>query len=147
MKIILSKDVPKLGKRYDVKSVSDGHALNLLIPRGLAILATPEALKNLETQKARLEGERKVQEELLLKNIKELEGVTLNITGKANDKGHLFAGLHREEIASELNKQTKLVLDPSFIQVDHPIKEIGTHSIVVKTAGKSVSFKLIIKKA
>ena len=69
----------------------------------------------------------------------------MNITGKANEKGHLFAGLHREEIAKEIEKQTQLQVDPTFIQLDHPIKEVGEHEIAVKGGGKSAKFKVVIE--
>jgi large subunit ribosomal protein L9 len=146
MKVILLKDVPKLGKRFDIKDVSSGHAINLLIPQGLVVTATPDALKRFEVQKKQVEGERAIHEELLVKNIKGLDGITLNIAGKANDKGHLFAGLHREEIAKEIEKQTRLQVDPSFIQLDQPLKEIGEHTVVVKGGGKEAKFKVVVTK-
>jgi len=145
MKIILLKDVAKLGRKHDVKNVSDGHALNLLIPQGLVIPATPEALKQLEIQKAKTEGQKKVHEGLLAQNMKNLGSTTITIAGKANEKGHLFAGLHREVIAQELSKQSGLQIDPSFIQVEHPIKEIGEHQVEVKGGGKSAKFTLVVK--
>jgi len=83
---------------------------------------------------------------LLLKNINGLNGVTLNMAGKANDKGHLFAGLHVEDIAAEISRQTKLQIDPTSIRIGHPIKEIGEHEITVEAAGKSVKFKLVIER-
>ncbi len=145
MKVILLKNVSKLGKRFDVKEVNSGHALNFLIPRGLAIAGTVEALKRVEIEKAKEVGERKVQEDLLNKNIQELEQVILTISGKANAKGHLFAGLHKEEIANELNKQSRIQIDPSFIALEHPIKEVGEHTIHVRTEGRSANFKLIVE--
>jgi large subunit ribosomal protein L9 len=154
MKIILLKDVPKLGKKFDVKDVSSGHALNLLIPQGLAVSATPEQMKRVLVDKERLDAERKIHEDLLIKNIKDLEGTTLTICSKANDKGHLFAGIHREELVAELKKQTELQIDPSFIQLEHPIKEVGEYSIEVMSpvpidtqsgkGGKSAKFKVVI---
>ena len=146
MKVILLKDIVKLGHKFDVKEVSSGHAQNLLIPRGEAIAATQQALKRLEAEKAKAEAERKVQTDLLLKNINGLNGVTLNMAGKANDKGHLFAGLHVEDIAAEISRQTKLQIDPTSIRIGHPIKEIGEHEITVEAAGKSVKFKLVIER-
>ena len=147
MKIILLKDIPKLGRKYEVKNASDGHAVNMLIPRGLAIAATPENLRRFETEKAKYDSERKVHEALLADNLKALEDVVLNISGKASDKGHLFAALHKEAIALELEKQARIQLDPSFIQLDHPIKEVGEHIVEVKGEGKSVKFKVVIKAA
>ena len=147
MKVILLKDVAKLGKKFDIKTVSDGHGLNLLIPQKLAIIATSQALKQLELQKAQIEAEKKIHEELLAQNIKGLSETVLTIVGKANAKGHLFAGVHREEIALELQKQTRLQVDPSFIQIEHPLKELGEHMIEVKAGGKSAKFKILIIKA
>lgn len=145
MKVILLKDVPKLGRKHDVKDISSGHALNLLIPQGLAVTATAETLKQNDILRAQTEGERKVHEDLMIMNIKGLDGITLNVSGKANEKGHLFAGLHREAIAAEIFKQTQLQVDPSFIQLDHPLKETGEHEIEVRGGGKSAKFKVIIE--
>ena len=145
MKIILLKDVAKVGRRYEIRDISDGYAVNLLIPNGLAISATPTALKRIEKEKEKEDIEKKVHFDLLIKNLKDLEGITLTIVGKANEKGHLFAGLHREDIAKELEKQTRLQIDPSFINLEHPIKEVGEHTIEVKEAGKSAKFKVLIE--
>ena len=147
MKIILLKDISKVGKRYDVKDVASGYALNLLIPRGDAVAATPEALKRVERLKAAAEGERKLHQELLFKNLAGLDGATLTVSGKANERGHLFAGLHREGLAAELLKQTGLQIDPAMIELEHPIKALGEHPIRVNAEGKSVAFKLLVVKA
>lgn len=144
MKVILQKDVAKLGKKFEVKEVSSGHAQNLLIPQGLAIVATKEALKKTETQRLAMEAERKIHDDLLIKNIKDLDGAIITIIGKANEKGHLFAGIHKESIVVELQKQTQLQIDPSFIQLEHPLKEVGEHTVEVKGGGKSAKFKVVI---
>ncbi len=147
MKIILLKDVAKLGRKYDTKTVSDGHAINLLIPQGVAIAATKDAIKRIESLRAASEGDRKIQEELMVKNIEGLKDATITISSKANEKGHLFAGLHKEVIAEEIMKQTRLQVDPAFIQLEHPLKTIGEHSIEVKGGGKSGKVKVVIKTA
>ena len=144
MKVILTKDVPKLGRKFEVKNVSSGYAQNLLIPKGLAIVATEQALKKAELDRKAMEGERKVMQDLIVKNIKDLDGITVSCTAKANDKGHLFAGLHKEAVAEEIFKQTQLQIDPNFIQLEHPLKEVGEHEITVKEGDVSATFKLII---
>jgi large subunit ribosomal protein L9 len=145
MKIILLKDVAKVGKKYDIKEISDGYALNLLIPKGLAVAATPDVTKRIELEKARDEGERKVHQELLAKNLKELDGITVSITEKMNDKGHLFAGINKLEIVQAIQKQTRLQIDPEYIVLDKPIKEAGVVAITVKANNTSAKFNLEIK--
>jgi large subunit ribosomal protein L9 len=145
MKVILLKDVPKIGKRYETKEVSDGYAANMLIPRGLAIAATGSAVKSLEAERAKAEGERKINEELLLKNLVEIEGKTIVMKAKGSEKGHLFAGVHKEELIAEIEKQTRLKFNPEHINLEKPIKEAGDHKIEVKGAGKSVKFILKIE--
>lgn len=147
MKVILLKDVAKLGHKYEVKEVKSGHALNFLIPNGDAMPATRSAMNQVGVMKAKAEGERKLREDLIAKNLSSLDGFTLTVSGKVNEKGHLFAGLHREAIAAELEKQSELQIDPSFIQLEHPIKEAGEHTIEVKVGDKSVKFKLVIAAA
>ncbi len=147
MKIILLKDVAKVGKRFEIKDISDGHAVNMLIPRGLAITATPDTMKRMEIEKSKDEGQRKIHQELFLMNIKELEGVTVTMTEKANEKGHLFAGVHKAEIIPEVLRQTRLQLHEENINLNKSIKETGEHQIEVVGAGKSVKFTLKIVAA
>ncbi|MDO8590577.1 MAG: 50S ribosomal protein L9 [bacterium] len=144
MKIVLLQDIPKIGKKYDIKNVSDGHALNLLIPKGLAEVATPSALKKVEKLKVEDSAHKKVQEDLLLMNLKAIEGVTLEISEKANDKGHLFAGVHKKEIIEHMKTDKHIDLLPDFIVLDKPIKEVGEHDVEIRVKDKSVKLKLVI---
>jgi large subunit ribosomal protein L9 len=147
MKIILLKDVPKVGKKYETKEISEGYAVNLLIPRGLAIAATPAAIARIGTEKARMEGERKVQEELIAKNLKQLEGATITIAERANDKGHLFAGIHKTELIPQIEKQTRIQISPEYIVLEKPIKQTGEYTVQVKVGEKSAKFKLVVTAA
>lgn len=147
MKIIMLKDVAKVGRKYETKDVAEGYALNLLIPKGLAIAATPDAVKRIGIEILKDEGEKRLHQELLMKNLKELDGVTVTMKEKANDKGHLFAGVHKAELIPEIQKQTRIQVDESHIVLDKPIKEIGKHEIVIKVGDKKASFTLDIVKA
>jgi large subunit ribosomal protein L9 len=144
MKVILLKDVPKIGRKYETKDVSDGHAANFLIPRGLAEVATNSSIKKVANLRALEEAEHKIREDLLLKNLADLEGTHIEVTEKANDKGHLFAGLHKEEIAKLVVSQTRLEILPAHIVLDKPIKTLGDHEIHVEVQGKKVKFKLTV---
>lgn len=145
MKIILLKDVAKVGRKFDVKDISDGYAINLLIPKGLAISATPEAIKRMNAQKEKIEGEKKVEESLLIKNINELDGKTITIVSKANNKGHLFAGLHKQALLEEIEKSTRMKVDPQYIEMEHPIKEVGKHELNIKIGNNKAKMIIEIK--
>ena len=145
MKIILKKDVSGLGKMHDVKNVADGHALNLLFPRGLAIAATPKALAQVETHKAAHEAETKMHENLLLKSLSTLKDSTITLKGKANEKGHLFSGIHTEEISRALQHQLHMAVEPRFIELAKPIKEIGEHEAHVVIGDKKGAFKVMVE--
>ena len=145
MKIILLKDVKGLGKKYDVKEAKDGHALNLLIPHGLAVHATDKNLKEVDIKKRTDLEHRKIQEDLLIMNLKELNGAKIEMTEKANEKGHLFAGIHKEQIIPEIKKQTRIDMLPEFLILEKPIKEVGEHEITVKVADKTVKFRLVVR--
>ena len=145
MKIILKKDVANVGKKHDIKNVSDGHALNFLIPQGLAIVATPAQIKSVEALKLVEETERKIKEDLLGKNLKAVGAIKIEIIEKANDKGHLFSGIHKEKISEEIKKQTHLDISPEFITLDKPLKEVGEHKVTVSVSGKTTQFIVEVK--
>lgn len=90
MKVILLKGVQKLGKKHEIVDVSNGFAMNSLFPQKLAELATPAAIARAEKLQALEEAERAIREDLLIKNLKSIEGVTLEMSGKANAQGHLL---------------------------------------------------------
>lgn len=146
MKVILLHDIPKVGNKYDVKEISSGHVRNFLLPKGLVQIATDKALKVAEEKKKISDTLRKTHEDLLIKNIESLKGVEITMREKANEKGHLFAGIHKEEIVPAIKKQTRLDIDPEHIVLPEPIKELGEHEITVRAHGKSVTFKLEVEK-
>ncbi len=146
MKIVLLQTVPKVGKQYEVKEVSRGYAQNFLFPQKLAEIATEKAMKSIEKKKQNFDAEAKIHEDLLVKNIEDMNGVTVIMQEKANEQGHLFAGVHKDEIVPEIKKQTQLEINPEFIQLEEPIKEIGEHEIEVSAHGKSAKFMLKIEE-
>lgn len=131
MKIILLKDVRKVGKRYEIKDVADGFALNALIPAGQAVPATTSNLKMVENKKAVSLTEKKGFVEALDKAFNKLQDGKLVIMGKTNEKGHLFAGVHKEQISEAFKIQTGLELSVESIELEKPIKEIGENKIKI----------------
>ena len=147
MKVILLHDVPKIGKKYDEKNVSDGYALNFLIPKGLVEVATKQVAERAKVARADVEVRRKVQEDLLVKNLKSVAAAEITLSEKANEKGHLFAGVHREALAAALKEQARIDVLPEYIGLPATIKEVGEHMIEVKVQDKSVKFKVTITAA
>lgn len=143
MKVILLKDVAKIGKKFDVKNVADGYALNFLIPKKLAVLATKEAVSKIEESKKTEMAEKNIQNELLLKNLETLASSGVVMKGKANEKGHLFAGIDKKELISEIKKQVRLDIPEDLIEMDKPLKEVGDHKIQISYNKKK--FDLIVK--
>jgi large subunit ribosomal protein L9 len=145
MKVILLKDIPKIGRKFDVKNVSDGYALNLLIPKGLAQVATPDAVKRADAVREKDLTEKRVQNELLLKNLEELKKLKINIKGKANDKGHLFAGVTKEMLVEEIKREGKFTLDPESIKISKPLKELGEHKVSIEILDKKAELTINIE--
>jgi large subunit ribosomal protein L9 len=146
MKVIFLKDVPRVGKKQDIKDISDGYAVNFLLPRKLAELATPKAIALLEKRKKNIEIEREVQTDLLMKNLEEIKGKVVTIKGKSNEKGSLFSAIHKAEIIKELKSQHNADISEEFIILEKPIKELGEHEIPISIKGKESSFKVMVEK-
>ncbi len=152
MKVIFLHDVPRVGKKYDVKEVNGGYAMNFLIPRKLAEPATEKALAMLEMRKKEIVIEREVQESLLLKNLEEIKDKIVTMKVKTDEKGHLFSGIHSVEIAEAMKKEHHVDIAPEFIVLEKPIKAVGEFEIPleIKTtaqggASKKSSFKLVVE--
>ena len=145
MQVIFLKDVPRVGKKNDIKEVNDGYALNFLFPKKLAEQATTKAISALENRKKDIVLEREVQENLLIKNLEEIKGKVITIISKANEKGSLFSSIHKKEILEAMRAEHRAKINEDFIILDKPIKELGEFEIPIKIANKKSSFKLIIK--
>lgn len=152
MKIIFLQDVPRVGKRHDIKEVNNGYAINFLIPKKLAEPATAKAITLLEKRKNNIEIERKTQQDLLIKNLEEIKDKVLYIKAKADEGGHLFSGIHKKEIVEEMKNQHHTDITEEFIVLEKPIKKTGEFEIPIETpvpfAGenKKSSLKLIVEK-
>lgn len=145
MKVIFLKDVPRVGKRHEMKNIADGYVKNFLLPKGLVEIATDKATARLNLQKTTEEEEKKIRENLLTKNVGELGGVVITIKEKANEKGHLFAGIKNTELTVALKKQTRIDLDPEAISLTKPIREVGEFDVPVSIHGKKGSFKVVVE--
>jgi len=132
MKIILSQDITGVGRKGEVKNVSDGYAGNFLLPKKLAQVATPAAIASAEKLRKQAEQDKDVQKDILEKNIKSLKDLKVQIKAKANEKGHLFSIIHPDEISKILKEQHHLDIPSKLIEIEKPIKEIGEHTLKAK---------------
>ena len=146
MKIILLDDVPKVGRKNEIKEVSDGLAKNMLIPKGLAIFATADAqAKLIKKAKEKTESKNKAHDKIE-HNKSELERRTFTVKVKVGDKGQIFSGVHEKDIASAVFQKTKITLDKTGIQAHKAIKELGEHLVTVKLGqGISANIKINVE--
>jgi len=144
MKVILLKDVPGVGRKYEVKEVSNGYGRNVLVSKKIAILATEKAEKHYTALRATISTEHTIDHELLRKNIETRAEKPITMMVEANDEGHLYAGIHQKEIALAIEKETRLIIPESAIVLDKPIKIIGEHSVTVEAGETKGEFVLNI---
>jgi len=145
MRIILLKDVPKVGQRNDIKNVADGFALNFLIPRGLAKKAIDSEVSRIAEENISKKQKTEKQEELFLKNLSALKSKKISIKSVANEKGHLFKGVNAEEMAPVISKEINFEVKPDQIKLEKPIKEIGEHEIGIEVFGTKASVKILVE--
>src|SRR3989344_764603 len=146
MRVIFLHDVPRVGKRHDIKDVNDGYAMNFLLPRKLAVFATPKAVAELELRKKEIIIEKEIQEDLLMKNLEEIKNKVVHIKVKTDEKGHLFSAIHGKEIVEAMKTEHRADIDENFIVLEKPIKIVGEFEIPIKVKNKKSSFKLVVEK-
>ena len=142
MKVILLRDVAKIGRRHSIVDVPDGFAQNKLIPRGEAVLATPANEKRLATLAVKQQAKTDARQEEL-KQVSEMTLATpLIIEMEANKEGHLFRAVAAKEVVAAVLARG-LSLDLGEIEFPSPIKALGAHTIYI--VGKSLRFPLNIE--
>lgn len=145
MKIVLLQDVPKLGHKYEIKEVKPGYGRNFLIARGLAMIATKSALIQAEAKRLELDKVTGEKRDKLAKEATALEQVTIKLTKRANELGHLFDSIDENDLTEALRAQTSFEVETSWITLGHPIKEIGSHTIPVSHGEVKTSFQLVVE--
>ncbi len=132
MLVLLKQDVKGSGKAGDIVKVSDGYARNMLLPKGLAVEATEGNIRAAEKQKerqAQKAAEDRAAAEALAESIKEK---SIEIKTKAGEGGKLFGAITSKDISEELQKQLGLEIDKKKIELESPIKSLGTYTAVLK---------------
>ena len=132
MKIILLRDDKDLGKAGSLVDAKDGYARNFLIPRKIAIEATPENLKTWEEDQRRLREEERVRIEEANALKAKLESMTVNVQAKGGEGGRLFGSITNKEIADAIKAQAKIDIDKKKIELKENIKTTGLKEVVVR---------------
>ncbi len=131
MKVILQKDVPKLGQQGEVKEVSDGYGRNYLLPRGFAVEASAGRIQELEMMEAKKSRRAEKEREEAVALASSLEGKVFTIKATAGEGGRLFGSVTTSDIAKALEEEGTKV-DRKKIVIGDPIKTLGRHMVEVK---------------
>ncbi|HLV50212.1 MAG TPA: 50S ribosomal protein L9 [Erysipelothrix sp.] len=131
MKVILLKDVKKIGKKDEIVDVADGYARNYLIPNGLAVLASSKGREILKQEKTdrKIEHERKRDEAKKL--AEKLEKIVLEFDVKAGEGGRVFGSVSTKQIEEKLKKQHKINVDKRKFKPSSPVNTLGFNKIEV----------------
>lgn len=146
MKVLLLKDVYKLGHAGDVKKVADGYGRNYLLPRGLAALATKGAVAQSEKLRASANKQRELLNAEMGGLAEKLKGLTLKFVAKAGDTGKLYGSITSQNIAEAIEREISEKIDRRHIG-HQPLRELGTFKVPVRlTADLAPSVTVIVHR-
>jgi large subunit ribosomal protein L9 len=131
MKVLLIKDVYKLGRAGDVKKVADGYGRNFLIPQGMAVLATPGAVKTSERIRVKAAERRTILNEEMSVVADALKKVQLSFGARAGDTGKLYGSITSQEIADALQAKTGYGIKRQQLDMQ-PLRNLGEHLVRIR---------------
>ena len=144
MKVILLQDVKGKGKKGQLLEVSDGYGRNFMLPKKLAMEATPDAINTMRmNDKAAAEKAARERAEAL-ETSKKLREMTITVTAKGGGNGRLFGSITNQEIADALKAKTGIAMDKRKIVIADPIKNVGTYTVQCKL-GYEITAPLTVK--
>ena len=144
MEIILLQDVKSLGKKGEIVKVNEGYARNFILPKKLGVEANNKNINDLKLQKANADKIAKQQLEDAKVFAAKIEEKPVTLGLNTGENGKLFGSISTKEIALEAKKQLGFEIDKKKMQLDEPIKTLGTHIISVKVH-REVTAKLTVK--
>jgi large subunit ribosomal protein L9 len=131
MKVMLVKDVYKLGRAGDIKKVADGYGRNFLIPQGLAVIATAGALKQIEKVRSNAEVRRTEQNSELKGLAAQINGLVLSFSAKAGETGKLYGSITTQDVATAIQEKTRYEVKKGQIDMQ-PIRNLGEFTAHVR---------------
>ena len=132
MKVIIKADIKGVGKKDEVINASDGYARNYLLPRNLAVEANSENMSKLKAKQESNAFKKSKEKEAAIELAQKLERILLKVQVRTGENGKIFGGVSSKEIAENLNKDYKYVVDKKKIELKEPIKELGTRTVDIK---------------
>jgi len=144
MKVILLQDVKGKGKKGQMLEVSDGYARNFMLPKKLAIEATPDAINTMRMNDKATQERIAREKAAALEISKKLREMTLTVTAKGGGNGRLFGAVTNQEIATALKAKSGIELDKRKIVISDPIKNVGTYTVTCKL-GYEINAPLTVK--
>lgn len=132
MKVILKEDIKGVGKKDQIINANDGYARNFLFPKNLAVPADKGNLTNLQSKKTSEEHRKELERDKAKETAKKIEGILLKLPVKSGENGKVFGSITTKEIAENLEKQYKIAVDKKKINLQEPIKNLGTFNIEIK---------------
>ena len=144
MKVILLQDVKGKGKKGQMLEVSDGYARNFMLPKKLAMEATPDAINTMRMNDKATQERIAREKAEAMELSKKLREMTLVVTAKGGGAGRLFGSVTNQEIADALKAKSGITLDKRKIVIADPIKNIGTYTVTCKL-GYEINAPLTVK--
>ena len=146
MKVLLLKDVYKLGRAGDIKKVANGYGRNFLLPQGLAVLATPGAVKQADSIRSRATAQRQELNQTMSGVAEQLTGLVIGFPSRAGETGKLYGSITTQMIAEEISKKVGQEIDRRHIEAQ-PIRVLGEHKVVVRlTVDLNPEVKVIVHR-
>jgi len=134
MKVVLLEDLPGKGKAGEIKEVSKGYAKNFLLPRRLALVATPTVMKQVESRLEREKLEESIDRDKLVELAQQIEGKEVRFKARMGAGERLFGSVTAADIAEELGRATGSVIDKKKIDLEKPFRQTGSYEVAVKLA-------------
>ena len=146
MKVMLIKDVYKIGRAGDVKNVSNGYGRNYLLPQGLAVLATPSTLKQADYIRKKANAQREVLNSEMIGLFEQLSGIVLTFSSKAGETGKLYGSITSQMIVDKIMEDIGIPIDRRKVEMS-PIRTIGENIVHIHlTVDLSPEVKIIVNR-
>jgi large subunit ribosomal protein L9 len=134
MKVVLLEDLPGKGQAGEIKEVSKGYARNFLLPQGLALLATPAVIKQVESRLEKEKLEESIDRDKLVELAQQIEGKEIHFQARMGAGERLFGSITAADVAEKLSQAVGSVIDKKKIDIEKSLRKTGNHEVAVNLA-------------